>query len=305
MCVSPPVADGRLPSRRTAGWLAILAAVPALSGCVAAIVPVLAAGAMGREVARGDGASDDGERTVRGAVSVDEGGFERAAAAVDIADEEGDGEIAAVLTTDRLPEPGTSIAAPPPTLTPAPGPSTPWRLLADYVLHQRETGGPGRSVVLAPLPDLIAPDFLPCADGPLAVLIDLDADGGDLSRPLDPASVTVATTRAALDLHTAGVRLLWVTDRPAAQAADVRQVLTRAGLYAEGDRLLASDGSRKQERRWAAARSQCVVAIMGDRRGDMDEFYDYLRRPEAARMLDRLWNAGWFLAPPPIATTKG
>lgn len=295
------MADGRLPSWRTAGWLAILAAVPALSGCVAAIVPVLAAGAMGREVVRGDGAPDHRERTVGDALPADDDISKRPGAAVDVGDEDGDGEVAAILTTDRLPEPGSSTAAP----TTAPGPSTPWRLMADYVLRQRGTAASGRSVVLAPLPRLSAPEFLPCHDKPLAALIDLDADGADPSRPLDPAGVTVATTRAALDLHTAGVRLLWLTDRPASQAADVRQLLTRSGLFAEGDRLLAADGSRKQERRWAAARSHCVVAMMGDRRGDMDELYDYLRKPEAAHMLDGLWNAGWFLAPPPIATTKG
>ena len=148
--------------------------------------------------------------------------------------------------------------------------------------------------------ELTEPRFIPCDDRPLAAIIDLDADGADLKRPLDPTSVSVAATQATVALHSAGVQLLYLSDRPASQAAAMRQTLTRTGLYAEGDQLLLADGSRKQERRWAAARTNCVVALSGDERGDMDELYEYLRDPKAAHMLNGMWNAGWFLGPPPI-----
>lgn len=338
------------PPSRLAALLA-LGCLPILSGCVAALVPVLAAGALGRSAVSGplDGsdaapAPSDEERARRspvleqsaragptrtvpparagGAVESREavvlatdrlpdprGGdsFDAGGAAEDLVARSPAGpstygtvEVAAVLSVDRLPEPGAvradGGAAP-----------TSWTLMADYVRAQMEARAAGRvvrSAVLERGVRLAQPRFASCDDHPLAALIDLDAEGADLRRPLDPASVTVATAEAAVGLHSAGVRLLWVSDRPVSQADELRQALARTGLFAEGDRLLLADGTRKQERRWAAARSNCVVALMGDRRGDMDELFDYLRKPEAAHMLEGLWNAGWFLAPPPITTIK-
>ena len=208
--------------------------------------------------------------------------------------------------------PGTRSPGPAAVATPARAPAgvgappAAWALMADYVGAQRLARGAGqpvRSAVLEKGVELDEPTFIPCDDKPLAAVIDLDADNGNLTKPLSAASVSAATTEAAVGLRALGVRLIYLSDRPASEGTALRQTLTRAGLYADDDRLLLADGTRKQERRWAAARSHCVVAVMGDQRSDMDELYDYLLKPEAASSLDGMWNAGWFLSPPPITSS--
>ena len=297
--------------RRGAGatpLLAALAAAAVLPGCVAAVVPVLAAvGAVGKS------AVDGREGPVVAAASPVPGSVEPAPGA------EEDGEVAELLSGGEMPAPRTAPAPPGrgrPALSALPAPTTadlgegatsPYARLARYALAQqdeRAAGGTVRSAVLAPGVSLASPRFTPCADRPLAVLIDLDADGAPLSAPLDPARSTATLATSFAELRRAGIEVLWLSDRPATTGTAVREALTRAGYWSEGDRLLLADGARKQERRWAAARDRCVVAVAGDRRGDMDELYDYLRRPEAAHLLEGRWNAGWFLAPPPLAQDK-
>ena len=179
----------------------------------------------------------------------------------------------------------------------------PWAQMTAYALGQARSRASGREVpgaVLAQASPLDKPVFVPCGAKPVAVLVDLDGTTS-LSAPLDPGSVPAPTTSAAVRLHEGGVAVGWLSDRPSGQADDVRGALTRAGLWADGDRLLLNNGKRKQERRLAASQDLCVVAQLGDTAADMDELFDYLRDPDAAKALDPLFNQRWYLAAPTIA----
>ncbi len=286
--------SGGGPTRRGARalpLLAVLAATASLSGCVAAVVPVIAAaGALGKSAVDARGGSVEAN-DVPAVASASKGEGSAVPS----------GAVAERLALTALPAPTAADRTP--------GADSPYVRLARYALAQRDersAGGAVRSVVLAPGVSLASPRFTPCGDRPLAVLIDLDAEGAPLSVPLDPSRSTAELAGALAELRRADIGVLWLSDRPAGQSAAVREGLARAGYWGEGDRLLLPVGpnDRKQERRWAVARDRCVVALAGDRRGDMDELYDYLKTPEAAHLLDGLWNAGWFLAPPPLAQDK-
>jgi hypothetical protein len=62
--------------------------------------------------------------------------------------------------------------------------------------------------------------------------------------------------------------------------------------------LIRSAEDRKQLLRENANDDVCVVAIAGDRRGDFDELFDYLRNPGSAVGLYPMMGSGWFLVPP-------
>ena len=290
--------------RRWAVLVACALSAPLLTGCVAAVVPVLAAaGALGKSSI--DGAGGPVSDGARSAVA--------AAGPSDPADADGP-RVAAVLSNGTVAAAGATPAATPTRLSNLPVPSaadqspvagSPYARFARFALAQqaeRAAGGTVRSAVLVRGVSLSAPRFTPCQDRPLAVAVDLDASGAPLSGPLDPARSSAELATALASLRSAGLAVLWLSDRPPAQRAEVERALARAGYWSADDRLLLDAGTRKQERRWAAADDRCVVAIAGDRRGDMDELYDYLRTPEAAHLLAGKWDAGWFLAPAPFAT---
>ncbi len=143
-----------------------------------------------------------------------------------------------------------------------------------------------------------------CGNLPPAVVIDLDPGDGsfNLDNPPAPAAglaESLATIRAA------GVTVLWSAGLPGTATKRLTTILMASGLDPAGtDRLLLlrKGESRKQERRDAAQRDWCIVAIAGDRRGDFDELFDYLRDPDGplAKALDANIGAGWFLTPQPI-----
>ena len=140
-----------------------------------------------------------------------------------------------------------------------------------------------------------------CGGLPPAVMIDLDPGLGSF----DPARSTAEPgLGAALSaLRGAGITVLWSSALPVEKAEAVASALARAGLDPEKtDRLLLlkGPGDRKQARRLSAARNWCVIAMAGDRRGDFDEAFDYLKNPEAVIPADKLFGDGWFLAPAPI-----
>lgn len=134
-----------------------------------------------------------------------------------------------------------------------------------------------------------------------AVMIDLDPGLG----LFDPARSTAEPGLAAAlsALRAAGVTVLWSSALQVERAEEVHAALSRAGLDPQRtDRLLLLKGAgdRKQARRLSAARNWCVVAMAGDRRGDFDEAFDYLKDPDAVIPADKLFGDGWFLAPAPI-----
>ncbi len=181
---------------------------------------------------------------------------------------------------------------------------------SSYAFERSRPGAAGevrRSVVYDPDSPLAQPRMHECGNLGPAVLIDLDPG----SARFDPAgSGPMSSYRAepglpeALDsLRLAGVTVLWASDLPVDQAEALYAKLRETRLDPAGtDRLLlqARPDDAKQARRQAAAKSYCIVAMAGDRRGDFDELYDYLRDPAAAAALEPNIGTGWFLVPLPI-----
>lgn len=161
-----------------------------------------------------------------------------------------------------------------------------------YALAQaqkRAAGGELRSSILEKNVSLIDPKAVNCGDKPLAVLIDLDPVAGQ-GIPALPSAVMLA------DLRRAGIGVLWISDRPPETFVPLR-----AGsqpVMSMVDALYAGPSEfRKQERRWAIAEQRCIVATLGDRDGDFDELYDFLRNRDYAVRLEMFRDRGWFLQP--------
>ncbi|MEP7222186.1 MAG: hypothetical protein ABI673_05905 [Novosphingobium sp.] len=148
---------------------------------------------------------------------------------------------------------------------------------------------------------LAAPHLSQCGGQAPAVVIDLDPG----LSVFNPAAATPqpGLGEALAALRSAGVTVMWASALPVEQAEEVHVALARTGLDpARIDRLLLLNGpgDRKQARRAAAARNWCVIAMAGDRRGDFDEVFDYLRDPDSSIPADDLFGKGWYIAPPPL-----
>ncbi|GGD85923.1 hypothetical protein GCM10011515_01970 [Tsuneonella deserti] len=281
-----------------------LAALPALSGCVAAALPAIAAtGVIG----------------MRPSVHGDEGGGSRAA-------EEGgqsgsamqDSTAGKSVGADRAAHstPGDALqgrtieqlvaALPPPPVTP-PAPSAEsggYTSFLDFAAQQGAlppAGNERRSALLATRGSL-EPVTSECSIHPAAVVIDLDPG----SALLDP-SVAIRGDRALASglaaLRAQGVTIGWITGNSADRAGDVRQALAASGLDPAGHDelvLLRYPRERKQTRREDLAKVFCIVAIAGDERSDFDELFQYLKDPALAAPLEKLIGAGWFLIPQPL-----
>ncbi len=220
-----------------------------------------------------------------------------------------------------LPPPSAAPPASPaspasPALVPAPAPRAPiargpvaaidtsggYLGLVSYAISR--AGAPDATSVgmaIDPSSPLGAPRRGQCGALPPAVLIDLDPG----VKPFDPSrsEATAGLAEALAAMRSSGVTVLWASALQVGETEKVRDALARSGLDpARTDRLLLLNGpgDRKQARRANAARNWCVVAMAGDRRGDFDESYDYLRNPDATIPADALFGAGWFVAPPPL-----
>jgi len=246
-----------------------------LHGCVAAAVPVAAAGIMTRDrLANGQPPK---ARPVR-------------------------------ATSPTPTTPADYPFAPLAPVVPAPsGDSGPYAEFTRFALKvaQGQAGGPYPSAVVdqrslgSPSPAMLA-----CTSQPPAVVIDLDSGSSafDLADPPLPANGLAAQLE---QVRAGGVTVLWSASLPTAAAEDLYTILQATGLDPHRtDRLLLLGGkhTHKQGRRIAAARDWCIVAIAGDRRSDFDEVFDYLRNPQGpfAQALETHVGAGWFIAPPPI-----
>lgn len=173
----------------------------------------------------------------------------------------------------------------------------------------RQTGYAVSSVALTGSFALEHPTFLPCDELPTAVIIDLDeahandTDGTSSVLP-KPSAIDLKGLAAGLErLRGNGVSIIWMSERPTEEQETLLDTLKDGGLVT-GDRdtlyLTGSGDYRKQTRRIEAASKSCVIAMAGDRKSDFEELFDYLRKPEAAYRLDPLFDAGWFLVPTPI-----
>lgn len=155
--------------------------------------------------------------------------------------------------------------------------------------------------VIDPANPLAKPRRAQCGGLAPAVMIDLDPG---LST-FDPEALKAAPglPDALAALRAAGITILWTSALPVEQSEKIHFALARAGLDTNRtDRLLLlkGGGDRKQARRNLAAHNWCVIAMAGDRRGDFDEAFDYLRDPDTKIPADALFGDGWFIVPPPM-----
>ncbi|WP_438729626.1 hypothetical protein ACR9YC_02970 [Parasphingorhabdus sp. DH2-15] len=281
--------------------LAPIAFFSLLSGCVALAIPIVAAGAIGKT-------SIDRAREKAGLIAVTSEQSEPIVTVGNADAENVTDEPAATDVALRSPKGElrlSDILASPPGAerdNRLPSLATPYeRFLSVSLERQRlwDEGQWDQSAVLVPRVSLVSPKSMTCQDLPPAVIIDVDRGSSDkaeaapfrFSAPGLPAILT--------QLREAEITVIWLSARPAEQALTIIQELKANNLLPEGESdfvsLNRSTDDRKQLRRWAAAEIYCILATLGDARGDFDELYDYLLDPDFAVALERNFNNGWFL----------
>ena len=286
----------------------------ALQGCVAAVIPLAAAGMMTTTV-RDDPNTSDVETKVS----------TPAAADVQLADQSGSIPASeegseGLAENQLLPEtreamrrsglmPGAEVVAldgvselPRPAITVSDsGLNRTYTEFADYALEvaaMDPLANDIRPSALLARPGILTADRAPCRFVGNAVLIDLDPMDGPFDTNVPVLRPALATALARL--RDAEVEIVWGTALTADRAGDVRRWLRESELDPAGrDRLLLLryPEDRKQTRREEAASERCLIAMLGDERADFDELFDYLKRPDAAIGLDAMLGKGWFLAP--------
>lgn len=274
-----------------------------LSGCVAAAIPALAAGAMARTQVDPSVGNPDNRIVVSSAPP------------------SGPRESILAPVSALIPPPGTAstpaAAAPaaPATAGEAPAGLAPIdadSLYARFVSHVLERadmvagGAPVNSLVAANGLLVRERSFVQCPLLRAAVLIDLDdgrSDATSVFMPDGDHSVDPDFLVALGQVRARGVDIVWITDNRTSSAQSISARLQASGLDPLGsDTLLRPTGpdDRKQLRRFRAAQTHCIVAVVGDRRSDADEAYDYLRDPNTPLVIDANWDAGWFILPTPL-----
>lgn len=183
------------------------------------------------------------------------------------------------------------------------GSNHPYLPLARYTLEQVQRQAAGqevRSAVLVERVSLIEPKAIECSSKPPVILIDLDAAPGDTIIEGEPSGFGLLLQL----LRDAGIAIAWISERTPAMLEEDVAALRRGSVPAFRDediQLPAWSGPAKQDRRLALAASHCVIAIAGDRRGDFDILFDYLRDPDYAIRLEAWMDRGWFLLPYPAS----
>jgi hypothetical protein len=280
--------------RRLRAILVPMAAAIMLQGCVAAVLPIVAAGAIGKRQL------DQGKKRARAAeeamkVEGKPAPLPPIVKVLDLPPTPDDAppastEITAMTATERLAQSNISNAYLP---------------FARHALEQvaRRTRGENvRSAVLIDKVSLTSPVAMACGVKPLAAIIDLDI------APETPAEMDVEPQKGfgpLLEvLRESGLKLAWISGVSEGEAAPSLEILRKGEAPVLDERDLLFFGHpkfRKQEQRWMLSRDYCVVAIAGDRKSDFDELYEYLRDPDYAIRLDAFINRGWFLTLPPVA----
>ncbi|MEK6541000.1 MAG: hypothetical protein AABZ45_02650 [Pseudomonadota bacterium] len=260
-----------------------------LSGCVAAVLPVLAAGTM-----------------LRG-----EAGKNAAEAAAPTPPVPTPPQMTPMPAAPRA-DYASPIAATTPTLTALPAN---YQGLVDHVRTRTALaaqGAPVTSLVLENALTLREPAYVDCGNRTPAVLVDLDdaTSGPVTAMTAQPGESAAAAPAANADivaalrqLRAAGTRIVWITELPDSAATTIGGWLHRTGLDPESNDTLyaAAPGlERKQLLRRRAAEQFCIIAVVGDRKSDAEEAYDYLRNPDAPLVIDANWGSGWFLLPAPL-----
>lgn len=311
----------------------------ALTGCVAALVPIAAAGAIGGKKVLASDETPGGDAALPAARA--------------------DRRPVEVAQARKAPTEAMVV----PTSAAAPGvPGMPGGMqylyasgeaaaislqgyygLMNYLLavsSDRAVGHPVQSVVLAPEATLAATKFEPCGDKPLALVLDIDettllnsgfeADQVARGGAYDPArwarweqSATVRQIEAVPGVLSAvnvargaNITVIFNSNRQAAHAAQTAALLAAAGfgrvvhgdtLWLQGD---GGSGSGKDARRAAISAKYCVAAMVGDQLGDFSDLFNVAnvapaerRRLAASRDMLALWGHGWFMMPNPVYGT--
>lgn len=179
--------------------------------------------------------------------------------------------------------------------------SHPYASMAQYVLGRaaaRAIGDEVPSAVLVEGVSLASPKTVPCGDKQSAVIIDVDTVPG--ATPLTQSGLATILDK----LRSADVRIAWMGS---GSIAEIEAMLTQPNvaeyaLLLQRDEILSAPekGPSKQEQRWAFAKSHCVLAMAGDQKSDFDELFDYLQDPKYAAPLDIFNDRGWFTVPSPL-----
>ena len=288
-------------------WRHVLAAGPLtllLSGCAAALLPVVAGGLVAREQVERPG--KDGSPPVEATE-----GQEAITALPSPA------ELPPLPEPDLRPRPDQQRARlepglpdlPPPTVAPAAaaGPAGAFEAFARYAADHAAPPPPGRarlSALIDPASLVRTPQPGRCTTQAPAVALDLDPGSATFNLD-DPPLPAPGLAESLAGLRFAGLTVLWVSLLPEVEAERLATILRATGLDPDGeDRLvlLRQPNDRKATRLQQEARRFCVIAFAADRRGDFEEAFDYLRDPEGpvAQALESHIGAGWFLTPPPI-----
>ncbi|QJB70139.1 hypothetical protein [Parasphingorhabdus halotolerans] len=289
-----------------------ISVVPLLSGCVAALLPIAAAGMMGKTEI--DRVKAKREFVASGAVEV----FLPTNVDTVLAAETSDSRTDFTGQGGAIDEPDTALSdesrqylsrffRPLDVLQPRP-----YDDFARYALGQAvklEAGEGVKSAVLVPRVDIFKPKTVRCEGKPLAVLIDMDDKSNSGWSRSETLYRQNGLVEALGELRAAKISVIWLSDEPSVLSDRISAILKDAELSASGadDFLFLDRGGedRKQERRWDAANNYCIVAMAGDSRSDFDELYDYLRDPDGAITLEHMFGNGWFIAPPPLVTSAG
>jgi hypothetical protein len=281
---------------RTGPILGLALAALALQGCVALVLPVAAAGVIGKKEvdkararARAAEASYDANSAVVPQVFVGNAPPE---------------PVAEALPTPQAAEtPGMMSALDRLALSDISNAYMPFARHAIGEAGKRGRGEAVRSAILVESVSLSTPQTIDCGTKPMTAIIDLDV------APGTPAEMVVERQNgfsALLEtMRESGIRIAWLAE------TDEERLKPILDLLREGEEpvirgadlmLVGLPGKlRKQERRWQLARDYCVVAVAGDRRGDFDELYDYLRDQAYAIRLELFMGKGWFELPHPVA----
>lgn len=268
---------------------ALLAALlPLTAGCAAAAIPVVAGAVVAKKTADGPDRKVDPQVAAPPASRV------------------------TVFGDGSTPRSGVagSMGAPqamPPASPPAPTGGGSYQAFTSFALAQAaapHSATPRQSALVDPATLLAGTKMLTCGDAPLAVVVDLDPGKAAFDLADAPLPAT-GLARQLAALRQAGLTVLWSASLPVKDAERLWTLLRATGLDPERtDRLLLlrKGNERKQERRLAAAKDWCIVAIAGDRPADFEEALEYLRDPDGpiAQALKPNFDAGWFIAPPPI-----
>jgi hypothetical protein len=276
--------------------LLLLSASLSLSGCVAALVPLAAAGALGKLQL---------DRVKVGKKFVESGAV-KVASPVDLAaSARGVGTINTAQLDDESQKYLDSIFS-----RTAAQRSGRFQAFTQYAIDQWikiEAGQRIPSAVLVPNVDILNPKTVECSGRPPAVIIDLDEQPSDHLSQTDRFFGQQDLAQDIRKLQAAKISIIWLSNEPRSASSDLMKKLQDAGLTAVGtqDFIYLGRGprDRKQLRRLEAARNYCIVAMAGDERADFDELYDYLRNPEAAIALEAMIGRGWFLIPPAATGT--